>query len=70
MREGLRIDKEQRIPRLQYVLGLILMEKKQYRESAECFHKYLELAPNAGDALTVKQQLPRIEALAASGQPR
>jgi tetratricopeptide (TPR) repeat protein len=65
-REGLRLDKEQRIPRMQYVLGLILMDKKQYTESAQCFRKYLELAPNAGDAAIVRQQLPRLEELAAA----
>jgi len=60
-REGLRVDKEQKIPRLNYVLGLILLEKKQYAESAKCFRKYLELAPNANDAAIVRQQLPKLE---------
>jgi tetratricopeptide (TPR) repeat protein len=33
-REGLRLDKDQKIPRMNYVLGLILMDKKEYAESA------------------------------------
>jgi tetratricopeptide (TPR) repeat protein len=65
-REGLRLDKDQRIPRLSYVLGLILMDKKEYAESAKCFRKYLELAPNANDAAIVRQQLPKLEELAAT----
>lgn len=69
-REGLRLDKDQRIPRMSYVLGLILMDKKQYAESARCFRKYLELAPNANDAAIVRQQLPRLEELAANPQAK
>jgi len=69
-RAGLRLDKEQKIPRMNYVLGLILMEKKEYAESARCFRKYLELAPNANDAAVVRQQLPKLEELAANPQAR
>ncbi|HLY18100.1 MAG TPA: tetratricopeptide repeat protein [Bryobacteraceae bacterium] len=66
VREGLRLDKDQKIPRLNYVLGLILMDKKQYAESARWLHKYLEMAPNAGDAPIVRENLPKIEKLAAN----
>jgi uncharacterized protein HemY len=65
-REGLRLDKDGKIPRISYVLGLILMDKKEYAESAKCFRKYLELAPNANDAEIVRQQLPKLEELAAA----
>ena len=69
-REGLRLDKDQKIPRMNYVLGLILMHKKEYAESVKCFRKYLELAPNANDAATVRQQLPQLEELAATQQAK
>ncbi len=68
-REGLRVDKDQHIPRMNFVLGLILMDKKEYSESAKCFRKYLELAPNANDAAVVRQQLPKIDELAATAKP-
>ena len=69
-REGLRLDKDQKIPRMSYVLGLILMDKKAYAESARCFRKYLELAPNASDAAIVREQLPKLEELAANPQAK
>ena len=69
-REGLRLDKDQKIPRMSYVLGLILMVKKEYVESAKCFRKYLELAPNANDAAIVRQQLSKLEELAAAPQAK
>jgi tetratricopeptide (TPR) repeat protein len=69
-REGLRLDKDGKIPRMSYVLGLILMDKKEYAESAKCFRKYLELAPNANDAEIVRQQLPKLEEMAAATQSK
>jgi tetratricopeptide (TPR) repeat protein len=68
-RKGLLLDKERKIPRLSYVLGLILLEKHEFSESAKWFRAYLELAPNAKDAAMVHQELARIEA-AASTPPR
>lgn len=68
VRQGLRLDKERKIPRLSYVLGLILMQKHEFTESAKCLRAYLELAPNAKDATLVREELTKIEAAAASGQ--
>ena len=65
-RTGLRLDKERKIPRLSYVLGLILMQKHEYGESAKFLRSYLELAPNARDATIVRQELIRIEAAATT----
>ncbi|MGO9009029.1 MAG: tetratricopeptide repeat protein [Bryobacteraceae bacterium] len=68
-REGLRIDKDHRVPRLNLVLALILMGKSESAEAAKCFRDYLALAPNANDAAAVRQQLSRLDA-AAAAQPR
>jgi tetratricopeptide (TPR) repeat protein len=68
-RKGILLDKEKRIPRLSYVLGLILIEKHEFGESAKYLRTYLELAPNAKDAAIVHEQLAKIEA-AAAASPR
>jgi tetratricopeptide (TPR) repeat protein len=65
-RKGLLLDKEKKIPRLSYVLGLILIEKREFSESAKCLRTYLELAPNAKDAALVHEQLTKIEAAATN----
>jgi tetratricopeptide (TPR) repeat protein len=64
-RQGLRLDKDHNLPRLNYVLALILMQKHEFAESAKCLRSYLEQAPNAKDAPLVRQELARIEAAAA-----
>jgi tetratricopeptide (TPR) repeat protein len=66
-RQGLRIDKEHSTPKLNYVLGILLMQKNGYAESARFFHAYLEEAPNSSEAATIRQQLPKIEEAAAAG---
>ena len=68
-RKGLLIDKDKRIARLSYVLGLILIQKREFTESAKCLRTYLELAPNAKDAALVQQQLTKIEAAANPHNP-
>jgi uncharacterized protein HemY len=67
-REGLRLDKDRKLPRLNYVLALILMKEQQYGEAAQLFRKYVELAPNAGDAALVRQQLPKIDEMASAAR--
>jgi TolA-binding protein len=65
-RAGLAIDKEHRLPRLSYVLGLILLQKPDYGESAKCFRVYLEMAPNARDAAAVRLQLAALDKTTSS----
>jgi len=65
-REGLRIDKEHRVPRLNVVLALILMGKKENAEAATYFREYLAVAPNANDAAAVRQQVSQLDAAAAT----
>jgi tetratricopeptide (TPR) repeat protein len=60
-RNGLRVDKDHKLPRLDYVLGLILMQKQEYAESAKYFRAYLELAPNARDASAVRDQVAKLD---------
>jgi tetratricopeptide (TPR) repeat protein len=69
-RAGLAIDKEHRVPRLNFVLGLILLQKPDYGESAKCFRAYLEMVPNAKDAPAVRQQLAKLDGAATSTPQR
>ena len=60
-RDGLRVDKGRRVPRLDFVLGLILIQKQQYAESAKYLRAYVELAPNARDAAAVREQIAKLD---------
>ena len=68
-RTGLRIDQNRRVPRLSYVLGLILAQKRQYADSAAQFRDYLKYLPNAKDAGAVREQISNLEQAAVAARP-
>jgi tetratricopeptide (TPR) repeat protein len=67
-RAGLLIDRNRRMPRLCYVLGLILAEKQQYAESVEQFRDYLKYMPNAKDAEAVREHISKLEQSAVAAK--
>jgi tetratricopeptide (TPR) repeat protein len=67
-RAGLRIDRNRRLPRLSYVLGLILAEKHQYAESVEQFRDYLKYLPNAKDADAVREHISKLDQAAVAAK--
>jgi tetratricopeptide (TPR) repeat protein len=67
-REGLRIDKGHGVPKLSFVLAMILMGRHENVEAIQRFREYLALAPDAKDAAAVRQQVSQLEA-AAAAQP-
>jgi tetratricopeptide (TPR) repeat protein len=73
-REGLKMDKQNRNPRMNQVLGVVLAQKQDFKGAAESMKSYLRLSPNAPDTDNVKRQLQEIEkqiapAEASSKQP-
>jgi tetratricopeptide (TPR) repeat protein len=46
---GLRLDARHQVAQMEYLYGLILGSKKQYKQAAEHVSTYLRLAPNAPD---------------------
>jgi len=68
-RAGLRTDKDHKMPRLNYVLGLILMQKQEYAEAARYLRAYLEMVPSAHDARMVREQVAKLDRLAQAGAP-
>ena len=68
-RSGLEVDKDRKIPRLNYVMGLILLQKQQYPEAAKYLRTYLELAPSARDAAIVREELAKLDHQAEGGPP-
>jgi tetratricopeptide (TPR) repeat protein len=67
-RAGLLIDPNRRMPRLSYVLGMILAEKRQFAESVAQFRDYLKYMPNAKDAPLVREQIAKLEQAAVAAR--
>ncbi len=62
-REAVRLDPKHANPRSEYLLGLVLAEKKDYAGAAAELSEYMKLAPNAPDLAQVKEQLAAVEKL-------
>ncbi|HEX4770287.1 MAG TPA: tetratricopeptide repeat protein [Bryobacteraceae bacterium] len=74
-REGLRIDKDHKYPRLSFLLGFVLLKRQQYAESAKYLRAYLQMVPGATDAAAVREQIARLDqasamASSADGPPK
>jgi len=61
--QGVKIDTEHRVPKMEYVLGTILEQKHDYIGAAQHLHNYLILLPNGPDAAEAKKKLDEVEKL-------
>lgn len=62
---GLDVDTQHQVPRLEYLLGLILAQKQDYANALEHIRNYLRLSPHAADAETAQEQAEELERLSA-----
>ena len=60
-REGLRVDTRHAVPRLNHLLGVLLMERKAYSEAVPYLKAYLQDQPASTDAETVKSAIEYAE---------
>ena len=67
-REAVRLDTRKQYLTTLRLLGVILAQKEDYTGAAEQFKSYLQLAPQASDAATVRNQLMQLEKLTAAKQ--
>lgn len=68
-REAVKLDTTHQNPRTNYVLGIILAKKGEFGPAAECLRAYLQAAPDAKDAGSVRQQVAELEK-SAGGHPQ
>jgi tetratricopeptide (TPR) repeat protein len=65
-RRGLAIDSDHHVPRLEYLLGLVLMKKSDYAEAARHFQIYLRMATKPADIADTQKQLDELTRLASN----
>lgn len=54
---ALRLDPQRQLPQVEYLYGLVLGNKKDYKSATEHISNYLRLAPNSKDSLQARQAL-------------
>ncbi|HEU5337401.1 MAG TPA: tetratricopeptide repeat protein [Terriglobales bacterium] len=65
-RRGIQADVAHHIPKLEYLLGVILAQKRDYQGAAEHMRNYVRLAPNAADVAQVNQQIANLNKLSST----
>jgi Tetratricopeptide repeat len=63
---GLRLDTNHRVPQLEYLYGMILARRGNYKAAVEHMQTYLRLSPHASDAVDAQNKLAQLQKLAAS----
>jgi tetratricopeptide (TPR) repeat protein len=64
IREGLKVDPHGTVPRLNQLMGTILIEKKAYAEALPYLKAYLQNQPSSTDAEEVKSAIAHAEKMA------
>jgi tetratricopeptide (TPR) repeat protein len=67
--QGIRVDDAHQIPRLQYLLAMILAQKQNYQGAAEHMQLFLSLAKQPEDIDLGKKGLAEIQKSSASARP-
>ena len=62
--EGLKIDPEHHVPKLEYLLGMILMDRKDYTAASEHMQNFLHAVSDPREIAEAKKQLAQISHLA------
>jgi len=68
-RRGLEVDPEHRVPKLEYMLGLILLQKPDYQEAGQHMRVFLAQATKPDDIAEAQKQLDQIARLSAAANP-
>ena len=62
-RQGIKVDSEHQIAKLNYVLGIVLLKKQDYQQAAFYFHQYLRFTTEAAEQEATNRQLAEIARL-------
>jgi tetratricopeptide (TPR) repeat protein len=68
-RQGIRVDDGHQVPKLQYLLGVILIRKQEYQQASQQMQEFLKFAKQPADIDRAKKQLAEIARLAANSNP-
>ena len=65
-RQGIRVDAERRLPKLQLLLGTVLVRRQKYNDAADHLRVFLQLKPSGPESDLARKQLAEVMQLAAA----
>jgi tetratricopeptide (TPR) repeat protein len=66
VRQGVRIDDAHAVPKLQYLLGMILLQKRDFAGAEDSLKQYLRLTKQPAEIAEAQKELGEIEKLSAT----
>ena len=63
--QAVSLDTQHKMPRAEYLLGVILIERRDYQGALEHLRNYVRLAPTSPDAGAAQKQIAELERLSA-----
>lgn len=65
-RQGMKVDDQHQFPKMEYLLGVILIQKRDYTEATAHIQNYLKFATQPSDVQDAQRQLAEISRLSAA----
>ena len=65
-RRGLEVDTDHHVPRLEYLLGMVLLKKPNYEEAERHLRTFLQMSTQPGDIAEAQKQLAELARLTAA----
>ncbi len=65
-RQGIHIDVEHRLPKLQLLLGAVLVRRQKYNDAADHLRQFLQMVPNGPESDLARRQLEEVMQLASA----
>jgi tetratricopeptide (TPR) repeat protein len=65
-RQGMKVDENHQFPKLEYLLGVILMQKHEYKEATTHIQNYLRVATQPAEIEEAQKRLAEITKVSAS----
>lgn len=69
VRQGVRVDEAHSVPKLQYLLGMILVQKHDFAGAEDSLKQYLRLTKQPAEIAEAQKELGEIEKLSATPAP-
>jgi len=68
-RRGLHLDAEHQLPKLELLLGVVLLQRHQYGDAAEHLRQFLQLSPTGPESDLARKQLAELQQMDTAKDP-
>ena len=68
-RQGIHVDAQHHVPKLEYLLAAVLSDKHNYQEAAEHMRNFVRLLPPGAENDAAQKQAEKLEQLSAKAEP-